>query len=368
MTRKFIGVINYFCVFLFIAPAGAITVTIDTGSAQAVLMALQNPELGQDEALKIAAMPGNQGMIRKMNEFHVPATNESFARALVAAAHNVEVKQPNETIFYFDTLKPRLPKLLDLLKQIKGHPETFQAWIQQRVELFSPPNANIGLRGYVVAGGDGGGYAFGEPIFFLNIGYEDEFEAAKMVTAHELYHAMQGAFVAERTVSQPKSEAAHPQVRQRQQACAHTAELFGDIYEEGSAQYVEDFSILSEVKSPLAKKMYEDRINGLRHVAASVTLLELSVLGLNAKDPVDFDSVYAVDFYGQGILYNIAYTMAKAIVDSEGPQGLAQYLKRPPYQFALDYTKLPKYGADADHPKLDSHTTAILQEAQCLHP
>jgi hypothetical protein len=48
--------------------------------------------------------------------------------------------------------------------------------------------------------------------------------------------------------------------------------------------------------------------------------------------------------------------MAKAIVEKDGPQGLAAFLKQPPYKFVLRYTQLPAYGRDKDHPKLGPNT------------
>jgi hypothetical protein len=117
---------------------------------------------------------------------------------------------------------------------------------------------------------------------------------------------------------------------------------------------------VEDAKAVLAKKMYTDMVNGIRNVRDSLTLLELSVAGLNTNDSVPFDDVYALGFYGRSTLYNIGYVISKAISDNDGAQGLAAYLKRPGYEFALHYAKLPKYGADADHPKLGPNTIAQL--------
>ncbi len=147
---------------LALAPSAfPIAVRMNTDSAKAVLEAMQNPALSHDEALKIARMRGNQGIIRKLNEFKIPATAESFADALYAAAHGEQVTDSTEKSFYFDTVKPKVPQLLELIKQIETNPQAFQTSIEQRIALFTPPNANIHLDGYIVAGGDGGGYAFG---------------------------------------------------------------------------------------------------------------------------------------------------------------------------------------------------------------
>jgi NAD(P)-dependent dehydrogenase (short-subunit alcohol dehydrogenase family) len=206
---------------------------------------------------------------------------------------------------------------------------------------------------------DGGGYAFGDTDFYLNIGMIDEFVVAKGTTTHELYHAVQGAFAKERdTVANvPVSMRSQPQ-----QACYADARLFASLYEEGSATYVEDISLLSEARSTIGLRKRNDMTDGLRHIHSSVSLLEMSVVALRADPAVPYDDVYDVGFYGQGVLYNIGYVMAKAIVESDGPQGLAAFLREPPYKFVLHYTQLPEYATDEDHPGLGPNTMAAVNQ------
>jgi hypothetical protein len=89
-------------------------------------------------------------------------------------------------------------QLLALLHEIEANPTTFQESIEQRIAVLALPNMNIHLDGYIVVSGDGGGYAFGDTDFFLNLGMVDDFILAKETTTHGLYHAVQGAFSAER--------------------------------------------------------------------------------------------------------------------------------------------------------------------------
>lgn len=334
--------------------ASATTVTMNTDSARAVLEALQNPSLGHDASLTIAALPGNQGIIRKLNEFKIPANNQNFAEALYDAAHGKTATDPTEQSFYFDLVKPKIPQLSKLLDEIAANPKAFQQQIEQRIALFTPVGTDIHLQGYIVAGGDGGGYAFGDTDFFLNIGMNDEFVVVKGVMTHELYHAVQGAFAKDRgSVETPVSSKT---LSQAQQSCANIAQLFANVYEEGSAMYVEDISLLQNAHSEIGLRKLADVTDGLKHIGTSVSLLEMSVLSLSARDAMPYDDVYDVGFLGHGILYNIGYVMAKTIADNDGPQGLAAYLKLPAYKFVLHYTELPKYGKDGDHPKLGANT------------
>lgn len=336
--------------------AYATTVTIHTEDARAILLALQNRSLNHEDAMKIAQMHGNQAVLQKLHEFKITSTTEDFANALYATAHGQPITKENEKDILFEIEEPKIPQLLAFLQEIDASPKAFQQRIEQRISLFVPPNSDIHLEGYVVAAGDGAGYAFGGTEFFLNIGIVDDIIVAQETTTHELYHAVQGAFAADRElkIDNPQGHA--------QQACIASGHLFNSLYKEGSAMYVGDLSLLPKSHSTAATRKLTDLNDGLKHIQNSVTLLEMSFIGLNASKPVPYDEMYAVDFLGHGVVYNIAYVMAKAIVAQDGPQGLAAFLKQPTYKFALRYIQLPAYGMDKDHPKLGPNTIDAVNQ------
>jgi hypothetical protein len=345
-------ILVYAMMFLAIPRAFATTVTIHTEDARRTLLAMQNPALTHDEAMTIAQMHGNQGILRKLHEFKVPVNTEDFANALYATAHGQVVTKATEKDIYLDTLQPKVPQLLALLDEIEANPETFQKAIEHRIAMFTPPGADLHLEGYIVAGGDGGGYAFGDTDFFLNIGFMDDLILAKSTTMHEMYHAVQGAYA---TARELKVDAGSKRSRG---TSANVERLFANLYEEGSAMYVGDIPLLPQSHSPAAARMLADINDGMSHIQNSATLLEMSVIGLTAADPVPYDDLYSVGFLGHGVLYDIAYEMAKAIAEEDGPQGLTAFLTQPPCRFVLRYTRLPAYGKDKDHPRLGPHTIA----------
>jgi hypothetical protein len=256
------------------SPIFAATVTINTESATAVLDALQDPEVTREACLKIAAMPGNQGIIRKTNEFKILSTNEIFAEALYDAAHGIPVTDLEKRVYFFDMVKQKVPQLRALIHDIAADPENFQKAVETRISLFTPKDADLHLEGYVVAGGDGGGYAFGATDFYLNLGMVDELIVAKLVTTHELYHAVQGAFSKDRGYTDiPPSLEKMPRA---QQACIKTSHLFSSLYEEGSATYVGDISLLEHATSTGGLRQKVDLEDGIKHVAWSVSLLEMT--------------------------------------------------------------------------------------------
>ena len=257
---------------------------------------------------------------------------------------------------YFDKVQPKERQLLALLDAIDANPSSFQQSIEERIAMFTPPGSDLHLEGYVVAGGDGGGYAFGGTDFFLNIGFNDDLLLAKSTTMHEMYHAVQGAFAADRGV---KMDSAKGDARR---SYVETEQLFANLYEEGSAMYVgQPGLILPQSNSPTAARMLADINDGMSHLHNSSTLLEMSVVALSAGQSVPYDDVYDVGFFGHGVLYDIAYEMARDIVDANGPQGLAEFLKQPPYRFVLRYRQLSKYGKDDAHPRLGEHTVSAAE-------
>ena len=196
--------------------------------------------------------------------------------------------------------------------------------------------------------------------FFLNIAVIDDFVAARSTTTHELYHAVQGAYAAERGMTfRSGGEAAA--------ACSNVEKLFSSLYEEGTARYVEDFSSLGQSKSVAAQQILADTNEGIGHARTAASLLEMSVTALSSPVPTTFDDVYDVGFLGHGELYGIGYLMARAIVASDGPQGLVVLLKRPPYRFILRYSQLTDYGSDEEHPLLGPNVMSAAHklEAGC---
>ena len=142
---------------------------------------------------------------------------------------------------------------------------------------------------------------------------DDEPVVAKSVTTHELYHAVQGAFASQRDAAGPANV-----TTPRLKACSDLKTLFANLYEEGTAEYVADPSTLSEARSAVGRRIWDDTLDGLKHVRASNSLLEMSVISISADHPPSYDDIYEVGFLGHGTLYTIAYVMATAIAEDRG--------------------------------------------------
>jgi hypothetical protein len=80
-------------------------IVVDTATARAVLKALQSQDLTYDQAIAIAKLEGNQGMIKEMKYLGEAETDEQFARALVTAAHGLPASTQIEQGYNFQKAK-----------------------------------------------------------------------------------------------------------------------------------------------------------------------------------------------------------------------------------------------------------------------
>ena len=342
------------------SPAFSQKIEIDTASARAVLKALQDPNLGFEQAMSIAKLQGNQGMIKKMHDLGEADTEQQFAHALVAAAHGQPASSPQEKSYSFPLVKSSAPAISLLLDQIE---HGIDQVVRNRIYPFVLKPDVISLRGFVVAGGDGGGYAFGGSDFFINMAYNEDMPSVLNVTMHEAFHGVQGAVYQEDTEHWAKggTQAADKALGS---FCSHVAELFVDLRSEGTAMYVGSDELLKDSKGATGIRLYGEWLYGNAHLSDSAGLLEISLASMQAPHPVSYKLVYQIDFYGKGIVYFIGSAMTKAIADENGPAAVGQVIEQPGYEFVLRYTRLKSYGKDSSHPRLGDNT---VRAAQMLH-
>jgi hypothetical protein len=335
-------------------------IKVDTASARAVLRALQNPSLTYDQAMAVAKLEGNQGMIHEMRDLSEADTDEQFARALLTAAHGQPPASAVELGYNFTAVKNAAPAMSVLLNRIEMG---FEKDIRDRIRPFTPKPDNVSLRGFVVAGGDGGGYAFGGTDFYLNILNSDDVIYARQTLIHEAFHGAQGAAFHEDT-DYWKNQHTQPADLALGKFCSDSAELFKDIKDEGTAMFVGSDEALKDSNGATGKRIYSEYLYYNSHLPDSAGLLEISVASMQAPRPVPFKTVYRIDFWGKGVAYYIGSAMAHAIDEEDGPAAIAQVLEQPGYEFVLRYTRLKSYGKDSDHPRLGDNTVRAAQLLQ----
>lgn len=337
--------------------ASNVAVTVDDSAARAVLDAVLNPSLTLRDALPIARLPGNQGLIRKAHRYGRPADDDLFARALVAAAHQDRSYQDSSK-FHFDDVRAHAAQTKQVLAALDNPTLHLLEAAEKRIAMFTPQDLSGKATGFLVVGGTSGGFAFGDPEFFLNLQFFPSAVLASTIMEHELFHAVQG-----------KAKSAHKPTATALACVAQKSggenieNLFNALSMEGTASKVGDELALpiQGEDEPTAKERAEFAQN-VELVKLHVTELELSVHGLATRAAVTYDEVYAAGFYGNQELYGLGYVMARAIAQEEGNAAISQLISESGGSFVIRYIHLKNYGRSDALPALGRETELWAQQ------
>ena len=356
----------WFALF-FGAPSTAaenVVVSIDVTAATAVLAAVRNPKLSANEALEIARLPGSQGLIRKAKSYGRTANDQLLAQALVAAAHH-DTAFVDVSKFRFDDVRDHADATDEALAKLNDPKLHLLDAVKARIAAFTPTTLAGRVTGYLIVGGTSGGFAFGDPQFFLNLDRFPSAVLASTITEHELYHAVQAL-----------ARTAHPQTSVQLQCVAaipHGSDIdafFASLSAEGTASYVGDVLALPERGSDEATGKERARVaRNVGMVDRSIVQLELSVHGLTSGAAVTPEEVYGLGFYGDEVLYALGYVMARAIAQEQGNRAIGDLIGLPGAAFVQRYTSLKGYGKSDAMPALKPETLQWTQKlSRCAAP
>ena len=319
-----------------VARADPLAVSLNVDTARAVLAAVRDPNLTEARALAIAKMPGSAGLIRKIKSYGRQADEAMLAQALLAAAqHRVSDVDKN---FRFAAARDAAPAIGAVLDQLTDPSRHVLDDVKQRIALFTPPSLSGTITGYLIVGGTSGGFAFGDPEFYLDLAHFPSAPLASTILEHELFHAVQAlaAHVAGPVVAGP--------CRNAIPGAARLDKLFDSLVEEGTASYVGDVLALSETGDAEIVKARAQFQHGQNILRRSVTLLELSVHAVTTGASISDDDIYSAGFYDDEILYSLGYVVTRAIAREQGPGAVAELLGKPGALFVQRYVALKSYG------------------------
>ena len=332
-------------------------VRVDDSAARAVLDAVMNPNLTLRDALPIAKLPGNEGLIRKAHSYGRPADDDLFARALVAAAHQDHSYQ-DPSKFHFDEVRDHAAQTKEVIAALEDPARHFLATAETRIKMFTPQDLSGKATGFLVVGGTSGGFAFGDPEFFLNLQLFPSAVLASTIMEHELFHAVQG--MAE---SANKPTAAVVGCIAKRPGGENIEDFFNSLSMEGTASEVGDLLALPIQGADAATaKERTEFVQNVELVKLHVTQLELSVHGLATNATPTYEEVYAAAFYGTQELYGLGYVMARAIAQQDGNVAISRLISQPGAQFVARYTNLANYGKSDSTPALGRETELWAQQ------
>jgi hypothetical protein len=347
------------------AMARALSVVIDTEAANATLLALGNPNLERAQALQVARLPGNVALIRKQAEIYPGSSEVEFVDELIAQARGIKLS--SKTLYYFNSVASNAAGIARTLAAIDGDRVGFAQSVLARIEPFSPRDLKVNLNGHIVIGGGSSGFALRIADFYLNLAhYPDQLDTARLMTAHELYHAIQASAVDAAGLAGKRgfdaARLATMQTPDLRRAYVFESFMY-NLYQEGTAMYVGDPALMTGdgrmtkfETSRLTTQM--DRLDRL------ATQLDMSVIALTADPQYNYDRAYALGFYGPDQpLYYLGYAMAKAIAQKQGPAALGAMIDTSGCAFMQAYLNLA--ASDPALPRIGDRT-ADLAKLYCV--
>lgn len=346
--------------FFWAMPASAHDVRIDTSAAEAVLAAMVRADLTPDDARRIAQLPANRRLVEKMLGYDDAAGEDRFVTELVAVAHDRPIE--GQSWYGFEAAKRDRAAILRTLAALQtGHADMI-AWLGTRIGAYSPPVAPQRLTGFYIVGGRSTGFAFGGPDFYLNLArFPDDAQGVRIITAHELYHAVQGAAVEARGLGDqrgfnPERLAAFATKADRDHYLVEA--LLENLMTEGVATYVGD-PMLLEGAGTYSRQERERAEGQLRRPGRLTALLDISLTALTAEPAVPYGDVYPVGFYGPDqALYYLGYAMARAIAHAQGDARLGVLITGTGCDFAKAY--LDVASRDPALPRLGAATQRLV--------
>lgn len=341
-------------------PASAHDVRIDTSAGEAVLAALVRADLTADNARRIAQRPANRRLIEKMRTYDDAAGEDRFVAELVAVARGQPIE--GQSWYEFEAVKRDRAAILRTLSALETGRADLIAWLGTRIGAFSPPIAPQRLTGYFVVGGRPSGFAFGGPDFYLNLArFPDDPQAVRIITAHELYHAVQSAALAAGGLSRQRGywgdHLATLTVKTERDSYLVEG-LLHRLMSEGVATWVGD-PLLLEGAGAQSRQERERAEGQLRRTERLTALLDISLTALTAGQPVPYGDVYIVGFYGPDqSLYYLGYAMARALARAQGDARLGTLITGTGCDFARAY--LDVAGRDPTLPRLGAATQRLV--------
>jgi hypothetical protein len=334
---KAIGLVCALCLLLVSARAQNIKVTIDNESGKAIIAALSKNKISDAEIERIAALEGNRALINKMTSLGLVDAENVFKRTLGEVIRTGRVSAKDD--FRWNNVKSKLPLINLMAERITRDQTALITDLNRLISDYTPPDLQGDVRARLLVGGWSLGFLVdNDPT--LNIALEkvdDDYEGLKYLLAHELYHSIEALGDARRKKSLVKMET-QPPVN-----IVNAYILAFNIYNEGAATYVGDFTKIKEPNkfSKAQQLEYERNANRTRQ---NFALFEALLYRAYHDETADGDQLYSIAFttsYEEAGYY-VGYRMAQIIEQAEGKAALAGFVNKSPLEFFAKYIEIYK--------------------------
>ena len=315
-----------------IVPANAQTVeiTVDTSLADDIVAIACSGEEIDEERLR------NSRLLQTQIKHHAGNSDRFTMDGFIAAAKAAaRCETLDRDLYRFRYLVEDRAQIADAIAFLKEHEKELAAFIVEKTAPYFPPDREFsGEIVLVAASWSCGGFSM-DGAFFIDVpcvapAIEDEFEAIKILSAHETYHALQYEFFA------PFSEDMAP-IDRPEEAQAY---LFLNLLLEGSAEFVAD-SMDVPGEGTLATIFRDLARQGYRQLPEHFRWLDYAsaVLAVDKDTNQRIRDIYDFGFSGSTgqKFYYVGAAMARKIESAFGRKRLVCVMALSPEQFVLAY-------------------------------
>ncbi len=312
------------------AEAKSIRLEVSSGLADYLLDTVCSGE-AVDEAY-VRSLPVVQAQVKHHTGLTEARDMDAFIKGLNAAA---ECRVPENDVYLFGPLVEEKEKFRAAVAFFKERSAEIEAYVAETLSPYAPEDLDYeGALVLSVVGNNYGGFSMDGRFYLalncLRNSYEEEYETAKLLSAHETYHAIQYAFF------HPFDEGIN-RVKTVDDAFDY---LFMNLVLEGTAELAADSraltgsGLLTDFMKDLARGAYRNLPLQTRRFGYAADILEG---GGDVQQRIR--DIYETGFTGGGgqVFYYVGAAMGRIIDDRYGRDALVCILALPPEQFVRAY-------------------------------
>lgn len=303
---------------------------LDDSSARANIAIVQGK--GDEQSIEAAlALPGNQAILKKTEEFGYDKNRDDFTAAMWAVQSGNEV---GKDYFGLKRLKEQMADAESALALLDKDGDGLIARVCEKMQPYLPDDYSGEISIQILAGGHATGFTFDdEPVFYLSANrIGGDAAGMELIIVHELFHVVQAVRSPWKLDDIKALKTAKPTV-------GNVMEHLYNGYLEGGATFVADPSDYSG-EGPVVAFFKEGKQLNMKYIKRRFVTFEAYLSQLWYDGEADADAIYAAGFYDDGPMYYVGYRMAAALVEKHGKNYLKTALDQSPAQFFLDYLQL----------------------------
>lgn len=333
-----------------------ITIQLDFESAKAITRLLTKTTTTDTELNQVAKLYGNQQLIDKVTSYDKTGTEVVFKQTLRELIETGTIKGNDP--FDWRAAKSNVVAVQHLISEIEAK-GSFPDDVKSCILPYCPPTSQITARACFLVGGGALGFTIGHDATF-NVALQkivDDYEGLVYLVAHELYHTIQ-------QVGQ-RSRKKEPLVGDPPKHVANTYMLLTNLWSEGTATLVGDFTTIKKPKSLATQQQNEYQRNRQRS-RQNFVLFESLLYSAYHDSTANPNQLYNIGFtvaFDQTAYYT-GYRMAKEIEEHKGKAVLAALITQSPIEFCRVYIQLYQEHPDKINIKFSSATEAIIAKMQ----